>query len=37
MKEVVDNTSAEYIMGCGKEVLIKVEGPRVFRPHRFWQ
>ena len=29
MKEVVDNTIDEYIMGHGKEVQIKIEGTRV--------
>ena len=29
LKEVVDNAVDEYIMGHGKEVEIKIEGPRV--------
>ena len=34
MKEVVDNTIDEYIMGHGKEVQIKIEGMRVSRARK---
>src|SRR5437868_863313 len=30
LKEVIDNTIDEYIMGFGREVQIKIEGNRVF-------